>query len=65
MSSRAITILGYGVIAFGGVALGAAARRGKAAIPTFGSVVRWALHTRSGRIGLFAAWAWTGLHFLG
>ncbi len=65
MSSRLITLLGYGVLACGGVTLGVAAHRGTSTIPTFDTLVRWALRTRSGRIGVFAAWAWMGLHFLG
>lgn len=65
MSTHAITIFGYGVIVLVGAALELKARRGSPAIPRLDTVVRWTLRTRSGRIGLFAAWAWMGLHFLG
>jgi len=65
MSTHAITIVGYFVIVLTGMILEIVARRGTNTIPTLDTVVRWVLRTRSGRIGLFAAWAWMGLHFLG
>jgi hypothetical protein len=65
MSTHTITIIGYCVIVLAGLTLELVARRGVKAIPTLDDVVRWTLRTRSGRIGLFAAWAWMGLHFLG
>jgi hypothetical protein len=65
MSSRTITLLGYTVIIASGVTLGVATHLREMSVPTFGTMVRWALRTRSGRIGVFAAWAWMGLHFLG
>lgn len=65
MSSHAITLIGYGVILLGGIALDRASRRPGSSIPTLDRMVAWTLHTRSGRIGLFSAWAWLGLHFLG
>jgi len=60
-----ITIVGYCVIVVTGLTVEARARRGSPVIPRLDTVVRWVLRTRSGRIGLFAAWAWMGLHFLG
>ena len=33
-------------------------------MPTIDTVIRWTLRTHSGRIALFAALAWLGLHFL-
>ena len=64
MSRHDITIIGFAVIALSGVALEVFARRtGKP--PTIDAVIRWTLRTHSGRIALFAAWAWLGLHFLG
>ncbi len=64
MSSREITLIGYVVIILFGVGVEIYARRTEA-IPTVGVAFRWALQTHSGRIALFAAWAWMGLHFLG
>lgn len=66
MSSHAVTLIGYGVIVVGGAAVEIAARRRREASRlTFDQILTWALHTRSGRLGVFAAWAWLGLHFLG
>lgn len=65
MSSHAVILAGYWALAIGGVGLEAVSRRAGSALPPWSTVIRWALGTRSGRIGLFAAWAWVGLHFLG
>ena len=64
MSSREITLLGYGLITVVGVILGVVSHRSKA-LPRPGDVFAWTLRTSSGRIALFAVWAWLGLHFLG
>lgn len=63
MSSHAI-LLGYGVIVAMGLAIGVTAHRSGGPAP-IGDVIDWVLQTRSGRIALFAGWAWLGLHFLG
>jgi hypothetical protein len=65
MNTHVITLLGYGVIALGGVSLEVIAHRPDSPVPRLNTVVCWALRTRSGRVALFAAWAWLGLHFLG
>jgi hypothetical protein len=65
MSTHALTLAGYVVIALLGIGIEILARRPDSAVPRLDTVVRWVLRTRSGRIGVFAAWAWMGLHFLG
>lgn len=64
MSRHDVIVIGFAVIALGGVALEMLARR-TGAMPTIDAVLRWTLRTHSGRIALFATWAWLGLHFLG
>lgn len=65
MSSRALTLLGYGILFGAGILLDVLARTGRVGLRSLDTVLRWALHTRSGRIGIFSAWAWAGVHFLG
>jgi hypothetical protein len=65
MTTHTVTLLGYGAIVLGGAAVEMAARRREGVGFTFDQILTWALHTRSGRLGIFAAWAWLGLHFLG
>lgn len=65
MNAHTVTLVGYGVIVVGGVTVEMAAHRPEISALTFGQILTWALHTRSGRLGVFAAWAWLGLHFLG
>jgi Family of unknown function (DUF6186) len=65
MSTHTITLIGYCVIAAIGVMLEIFAHRPGSSVPRLDTLVRWVLRTRSGRIGIFAAWAWMGLHFLG
>jgi hypothetical protein len=63
MSTHAVTITGYLVIALAGVALEWFARRGSGRVPRFSEVVSRATRTRAGRVGVMAGWAWLGLHF--
>jgi hypothetical protein len=65
MSWRLTTLLGYGLVTLAGGIVEMAGRRGATSIPTLDQTLRWVLQTRSGRIAIFAAWAWMGLHFLG
>lgn len=65
MTTHTLTLVGYGAIVLGGMAVEMAARRRDGSGFTLGRILTWALHTRSGRLGIFAAWAWLGLHFLG
>ena len=63
MSSHAVTILGYLVVLCAGVVLQLLATRTRARIPPLGEVFRWAMSTRTRRVGMLVAWAWLGLHF--
>ncbi len=64
MSARQIILTGYAVIVATGLIVGILSHRSNR-IATVGDVIDWILQTRSGRIALFAGWAWLGLHFLG
>ncbi len=63
MSSHEATLPGYTLIVSTGFGPGILAHR-STAIPTLGEVTDWVLQTRSGRIALFATWAWLGLHLV-
>jgi hypothetical protein len=63
MSTHAITVTGYLVIALAGAALEWLARRGSGRVPRFSEVLSRATRTRAGRVGVMAGWAWLGLHF--
>jgi hypothetical protein len=63
MSTHAVAVTGYLVIALAGVALEWFARRGSGRVPRFSEVVSRATRTRAGRVGVMAGWAWLGLHF--
>ena len=63
VSSRAITITGYLVVVIALVALETTASFKGSGVPPFRVVLGRIMHTRSGRVGLLAAWAWLGLHF--
>lgn len=63
MSSRYLTILGYLLVLASGVTLQLAAIRRPDKFPTLGGVVTYVMRSRTGRVGIFVAWAWVGLHF--
>jgi hypothetical protein len=63
VSSRELTIAGYLLIASAGAVLQLLSGRQGSRIPPLGAVLRWAMRTRSGRIGVVAGWAWLGIHF--
>jgi hypothetical protein len=65
MNWRTATLIGYALVAVTGGIVEMIGRRGRASVPTVDQALRWVLQTRSGRIAIFAAWAWLGLHFLG
>jgi hypothetical protein len=65
MSSHDLTLIGYAAVVVSGLIIELVARRRGSKVWTLDSVVRWALHTRSGHVGLFTFWAWLGLHFFG
>ena len=62
MSSHDITVAGYAVLAAVGLALEALSRRPHSPVPSFGAALTRAMRTRSGRVGIVAAWAWFGMH---
>ena len=64
MTSHALTLAGVVGVGLAGLALEVLGRAGRSSIPTFGALVEQAMATRSGRVGVVAAWAWIGLHFL-
>jgi hypothetical protein len=63
MTSRYVTIAGYLLVLISGVTLQLAAIRRPGKIPTLGGVLTHVMRSRTGRVGLFVAWAWVGLHF--
>jgi uncharacterized protein YceK len=64
MTSRAVTVAGYLLIVGCGVVLQLASRRPGSPVPSLGTVLRWVMRTRSGRVGVMVGWAWLGVHFL-
>ncbi|MGH9210947.1 MAG: DUF6186 family protein [Acidimicrobiales bacterium] len=58
--TRAVTLVGYALLAATAIGVEAAARRRGEA--TFGDALRLALHWRSARLVLLAGWLWLGWH---
>jgi Family of unknown function (DUF6186) len=63
MSSRDGTILGYLVVLATGGTLQVAAVLRPEKFPSVGRVLTHVMRSRTGRVGIFVAWAWVGLHF--
>jgi hypothetical protein len=63
MSSHDLTVAGYVLIVLAGVCLQLLGAREGSPIPPLGAVLDRAMHTRSGRVGVIAGWAWIGIHF--
>jgi hypothetical protein len=63
VSSHAVTASVYAAIVLAAVLLQIVSRNRRTRVPSLGVVVRKAMSTRSGRVGLLAGWAWLGLHF--
>jgi Family of unknown function (DUF6186) len=63
VSSRDLTIAGYLLIAAAAAGLQLLSRREGSRIPPLGAVFGRVMRTRSGRVGVLAAWAWLGIHF--
>jgi hypothetical protein len=63
VSSRDLTIAGYLLIAAAAAGLQLLSRREGSRIPPLGAVLGRVMRTRSGRVGVLAAWAWLGIHF--
>ncbi|MGO8956767.1 MAG: DUF6186 family protein [Streptosporangiaceae bacterium] len=63
MTSRDVTILGYLAVLASGITLQVLAVRQPDRLPSLGRVLTHVMTTRTGRVGVFVAWAWIGLHF--
>ncbi len=63
MTSRTITIAGYAVIVLAGLVLESLSRLPGSGIPSFAELLDHAMASRTGRLGVLAAWVWVGLHF--
>ncbi len=63
MNSRLLTILGYLLVLGSGITLQLLAVRRPERLPTLGRVFSHVMTSRTGRVGIFVAWAWVGLHF--
>jgi Family of unknown function (DUF6186) len=63
MNSHDLTVLGYLAILLAGIVLQLLATRTRSPIPPPGTVIAWAMGTRTRRVGILVAWAWVGLHF--
>lgn len=64
MSSHDVTVTGYALVLAFAVGLQIAALRPSSSVVSLQQVFGRLMRTRSGRIGVLAAWAWLGLHFL-
>ena len=63
MTSHDLTLAVYLLIALAGLSLQVRSLNERSRVPTLSKVFSRAMHTRSGRIGIVAGWAWIGLHF--
>jgi len=63
VSSRDLTIAGYLLIAAAAAGLQLLSKRQGSRVPPLGAVLGRVMRTRSGRVGVLAAWAWFGIHF--
>jgi hypothetical protein len=63
MSSHTVTVVGYVLVALLAVSAEIAAARGVLDVQPVRVVAARISRTRSGRIGVMAAWAWLGMHF--
>jgi hypothetical protein len=63
MSSHDLTLAGYVLIVLAGVCLQLLSAREDAPVPPLGAVLGRVMRTRTGRVGVIAAWAWIGIHF--
>jgi hypothetical protein len=62
MTSHNITIAGYLLILLAALVLEGLSRRPGSQVPSFQDLMTRIMGTRSGRVGVLAAWAWLGLH---
>ncbi len=63
MNSHDATIIGYLTVLAAGITLQVAAALRPDRLPSLGGVLTHVMRTRTGRVGVFVAWSWIGLHF--
>jgi cytochrome c oxidase assembly factor CtaG len=63
LKSHDVTVTGYLVVLAAGVMLQLLSRRPGSRIPPLGSVITWAMGSRTLRVAILVGWAWLGLHF--
>ncbi len=63
MNTHDVTVAGYAMIASAGAGLEVLAHRAGSRIPSLRRVFRHLMQSRSGRVGVVAAWAWLGMHY--
>jgi hypothetical protein len=63
VNSRDGTILGYLLVVGAGITLQVTSLRRPDLYPSLGRVFTHVMRSRTGRVGVFVAWAWVGLHF--
>ena len=63
MNSHNVTLAGF--LAFAGAAgsLQVLSARPASRVPSIDRLLRQAMRTRTGRVGVTVGWAWIGLHF--
>jgi hypothetical protein len=61
-AARDGSILGYQLVLAAGITLQIAAIRRPDSFPSLGRVFTHVMSSRTGRVGVFVAWAWIGLH---
>jgi hypothetical protein len=63
MTTRALTILGFGCLVLAVVTLQARAVLAETRTPSLGEVFGYLMRTRIGRVGVLLSWWWIGWHF--
>jgi hypothetical protein len=63
MSSHGFTATVYLLIVLIGVGVQIRSLSERSRLPSLATVFSRVMRTRSGRVGIFAGWAWIGLHF--
>jgi hypothetical protein len=63
MSSRAVALLVWTLLLLAVLGLEAASRFRGSRVPSLATLIGVAMRTRSGRVGVLAAWLWLGLHY--
>jgi hypothetical protein len=64
MSSRDITIDGFGLLVILATALEMLARNGRIRLPTVDAAIQHVMRSPLGRVAVLSVWFWLGWHFL-